>query len=236
MIIENCPKCQWPLNESSLTADKSFFNCPSCDAYIALQTQQNSTPLREKFARVDPNSITRFRDHRGISISFKWSKNHFALIFALMWNGITWIVIGSLIAAGEIKLEFNPGYVIFLTHPTIGFVTGYWALASFFNRTYIMVSAGKISTISRPLPWFGDKKDIDASAITQLYVEYYSAYKKNNRPVYAYRVMAQTTGKADDICICRGLNKYEQAVTIEKEVEDILGIKDMPVDKEHRPS
>lgn len=234
MIIENCPKCDWPLSQESRMDNKSFFNCPSCDAYVAIQQDSNKTRRMDKFARVDSQSLTRYQDHRGMTLSYKWKRNYFAIIFTIFWNAITWTVIFGLIGSGKIKFdEFNPAYLLGITHPTVGFITAYWALSGFFNKTYIRIGGGKISILSRPLPWFGDKEDLSTNDINQLYIVMYVAYRQNRRPVYQYKLMAKKGG--EEFVLIRGVPNYELALTLEKEIESLLGIEDRPVEGEHRP-
>lgn len=234
MIIDKCPKCDWPLSAESKMENKNYFNCPSCDAYIAIQSDSPKTRRIDKFSRVDSQSLTRYRDHRGMTLSYKWKKNYFALFFAGFWNAITWTVVFAFAASGEFKFdEFNPAYILGITHPTIGILTAYWALSGFLNKTFIRIGGGKISILSRPLPWFGDIKDVTTGDMDQLYVVLYTAYRQNNSPVYRYKIMVKKAG--EDILLMRGIPTYDLAVTLEKEIEEVLGIEDKAVEGEYQP-
>ena len=189
----------------------------------------------DRFSRVEEQSLTRYRDHRGFTMSYRWQTNGFALILWIFWTIATAAILYGMLFSTNI----NPGdkwgiYLFCFTHPAISILTGYWALSGWLNKTFVKIRNGKITIMSRPFPWFGDKKDVYAGDINQLYVVKYQAYQQNKKPVYRFKVMAKTS--REDFILLRGVPNSEIAKAIEKEIEEVLGLKNEPVEGEYHES
>lgn len=118
----------------------------------------------------------------------------------------------------------SPKGILAITHPTVGLITGCIALSSIINKTKILVSYDAIKVHTLPIPWPFRNRNIRRTRISQLYVLSYVPYRQNGRPIERFKVMAQVAGK--DIDLIKGVASYEKAVTLELEIEKIMGIKD----------
>lgn len=108
-----------------------------------------------------------------------------------------------------------------LLHVVVGIGLTYYVVAGWLNRTYILVKRDKITVRHAPLPWVGNK-ELESSMLKQLYaIETYY----NNYVTCAIHAITQ---QGRDIALIRNLTR-EQALYIEQEVEEYLGIEDLPV-------
>ncbi len=107
--------------------------------------------------------------HRGsyLQIVHKWFgwKIVFSTAFAVVWGGLlyNWY--------SKFGSNSDPMAVLFpLLHVGVGIGITYYAVAGWFNRTYILVSHGTIAVKHGPFPWWGNKT-LSASEIKQLYAK-----------------------------------------------------------------
>lgn len=154
----------------------------------------------------------------------------FMLIFSAFWNLITWFV---LFGVGKSGISIGPEMILFITHPTIGIITAYFALVLGMNKTHISVSTTKVRCSVQPLPWFGNFTT-DRRKIGQIYVEQYVAFHKNDEPIYRFSVKGISPDGKFHTALAKGIYYYEEALFIEQEIEKLWSIKDQSVPEEFK--
>lgn len=225
-----CPQCKNPIRSSDLNLEAGVAACKSCD--IGFYLNQKPQVSKEKID--DNHGLAIKRSGLGTMVEYSWRKGGgywFLLFFALFWNGIVFFVFG---AAGERILEEalkEPFMFVFLLHPTVGIVIGYYVLCKIINKTTLLVERGKIWVKIGPLWWPGSKELITHD-ISQVYVEKYVAYKQNNQPAYRYKAKVIIAGVHEDLM--KGLPNYNDALKVEQIIEEALSIDDEIVDSEHQ--
>lgn len=182
-------------------------------------------PLRPRVAM--PNAIAVERMGSILEIRRNWfsAAAFFLLFFTIFWNGfmIVWHTIALSMGAWFMSC-FG------LIHTGVGLFMIYYTTACFMNTTTIRVGNGSLDVSSGPLPWFG-AVSLQSSAIKQLYCREKINRGKNGAHV-TYEVVAITNGQRKDLV--SGLTDAEQALYIEQEVENHLGIEDTAVRGELR--
>lgn len=165
------------------------------------------------------------KDHNGLRLEVNASPNWFMIFFATFWNGITFTVI-YLVAfqgSGDFSFdEFHAGHILMITHPTIGLLVAYGALASLINKTRIHIDHRAITVKVGPLPIRKANKRIHRQGVGQIYIDKYIAYTQNESPVYRYQLMA------NDITLVKGIKDSLEAEHIESLIESYLGIQNDP--------
>lgn len=156
----------------------------------------------------------------------------FMLFFTLFLNGVTWAVLGSVIASKQLT-TFEPEMLHFLLHPLVGIGTLYFTLVIAFNKYKLVVNDKYAETSCGPFPWVGHFK-VNRSRISQVYVEQYISYYKNDEPVYRFSVKAISLGGNVHNFVMKGLQHYEEALIIEKTIEELWSINDHEVKEEYR--
>ncbi len=99
----------------------------------------------------------------------------------------------------------------------------YFGLAELLNTTTITVGHGAIEISHRPVPWIGNHRVV-AGDLKQLFCKE-KVHRTRHGERYTYEIHAQTKA-GGDIKLLTGLPDGQQAVFIESEIEEYLGIKD----------
>ena len=110
-----------------------------------------------------------------------------------------------------------------IIHTAVGIGLAYGTLAGFLNSTEIRVGRGNLSLKHGPVPWKGNK-DIPAYAVKQLYCKEKITSSKNGQHT-KYTVEAILEGDKRDTLL-KDLEEAEQALFIEQQLEEHLGVKD----------
>ncbi len=109
-------------------------------------------------------------------------------------------------------------------------VVVYVSLAYVFNSTHFVVSRGMIVVRHRPLPWPGNKK-LFFIELDQLYVrEKIKHYRdKEGRPCRTVYHEVRAISDGQHVTLVRSLENNEEALYVEKKIEEYLGIKNVSV-------
>ena len=183
-------------------------------------------------------------DISGNTIIRRWkdsgsqSRNSLTL-FALIWNGIVMCFLlaifdGSVRINGRTYLSILEAFyqdktvLLFVLFPIIGIGFMYSALAIWVNHTSISIDYDTLIVKRGPIPWPPLKVEIRLSELRQLYIQSYSSYKENKRPVISFRIMAQIA-QGSDILIEKGMDTYSDARILEQWIEHRAGIQDYSV-------
>jgi hypothetical protein len=145
------------------------------------------------------------------------------LLFALLWNSFTFFFY-SLMMAGNVSIII----LLFpILHVMVGIWLMYYTICGFFNKTVIRANQHEISVRHEPLPWSGDTL-IERVCIRQLYI-LEQTKKHRGSLIYSYDVQVMIhDGRT--ICLVKGLDTPEEALFIEKKIEQFLRIEDCPVE------
>lgn len=117
------------------------------------------------------------------------------------------------------------GIVLFFTLFFVCIYMTYYAIASWFNRTYIKIGQGKITVRHRPFPYFGNKT-MNTLELKQLYAKK-GISSQDHRTTYHVRAI---TNAGKDVKLVGYLETKEQALFIEQEIEQYIGIQDKHVE------
>lgn len=227
-----CPQCQASLDvKNDVNLNSGLGRCPACQIVFNVNQKEK---VFDKLSYVDPTRIEIKREYNSTVLTIPWKKSFFFLFFATFWNVITFGVLGGFFYSGKFsEILFSPAAILLVTHPTVGLITGYYAIASIVNQTQIKIFFDRIEVKAKPLPWFG-AKTMSKHDIQQLFVQTYVAYRQNHQPVYRFKVVAQANSQ--DVDLIKGIDSYERAVSLEVEIERILNIQDQKVAGEHIPA
>ncbi|HBR95412.1 MAG TPA: hypothetical protein DEA90_14725 [Opitutae bacterium] len=149
----------------------------------------------------------------------------FLLFFGLIWNGfmVVWMTTALKNGAWAIAAFGS-------IHAGVGVFLAYFCAASFLNTTEIQVDPNYLRVEHSPVPWPGKKK-IRVHTIQQLYSKKHVKHTKNGTNT-SYRVFAVTDDNREHKLVT-GLSEISQAHFIEHEIENVLGLEDLPVSGEH---
>lgn len=114
----------------------------------------------------------------------------------------------------------------------------YFAAVRGLNTHRLRVDAARVEITQGPLPWPG-KKILNGSDVTQLYASEHTTQHNNNdnqnrpaRIVKHYRLTAQTRSNGP-VKLVSGFRNPNQALWLEQEIENVLGLADRSVAGEH---
>ncbi len=123
-----------------------------------------------------------------------------------------------------LKLEGVVWLLLFLAG--LGWLT-YYVIAGWLNRTYVAVSHGRVAVRHGPIPWVGNK-EVEVSNL----IEFYTTEREiRGRHGFVLRVTYQVHARTRDdgsIKLVDGLQSFEQAFFIAKQVYEYSGMGDVP--------
>ena len=177
-----------------------------------------------------PASITVEHLGRQLRITRKWynASYIFMAFFCIFWDVslITWYYFALTV---YVKDPFS--YTVMLLFPVLHVAVGigitYSTLAGFFNKTFIDVNDYELSVSHGPVPWPA-VHNLNSAQLEQLYSQEHISRGKNGI-TRTYSVNAILKGDNRKVTLLSGLNKPEQALFIEQEVETHLDITDRHV-------
>lgn len=175
-----------------------------------------------------PKNLSVLHDRDTFTIRRRWfsAAAIFLVFFALFWNAfmVVWMVIAF-------SSGLWPMAAFGSLHALVGVGVGYTALAMLVNKTDVSVSPYYLGVRHYPLPWGGSKR-VRVDLIKQLFVKEKVVQGKNGTSV-TYGLFMIVQGDREEKLLT-GLKEVSQAHFIEREIEAILGLKDIPVSGEYR--
>jgi hypothetical protein len=169
----------------------------------------------------DHLQMQRLGTHIEIVRTWRSPALYFLSAFILFWDGflVFWY---SHVPRGAGLL-----FVLFpLLHVGVGLGLTYYVFCGWLNRTWIRVGQGQLVVRHGPLPWPGNKV-LRSGDLKQLYSKE-NLSRSRNGTSSTYEVRA-VTHSGLNIRIVAGLATSEQALYIEQQVEQHLGIENTPV-------
>ena len=173
-----------------------------------------------------PKGLDLVRSGPYLQMVYKWFGWHtvYLSVFVVIWDGILFVLYSGMGAIADPMALLLPS-----VHVVAGIGMTYFAIAGWFNRTYIRVGHGMLEVFHRPIPWIGNKT-LPATEVQQLFVKDHVAYRNRIRTV-TFEVHAVTYARKT-IKLVRGLASSVQALWIEPEAEKYLGMKNISVKRE----
>lgn len=167
-----------------------------------------------------PRGITVTKEGGELKIKRRWMRTT-GLLVVVVGSAMIFFTLTGVGARYEGLLdEFT---ILSLIQLAFILVVFYFGLTELVNTTTITVGQGTLDFRHRPLPWIGNHRVV-AGDLKQLYCKE-RTHRTRNGERYTYEVHAQLEA-GGDIKLLAGLPDGQQAVFIEGEIEEYLGIKD----------
>lgn len=226
-----CPNCKADIPAADANLERAMARCRQCNevfgfgdvlshtrspALAGRALPRSDVPLPKGYA-VDDSS-GRFR------LTRRWfsPKAFFFLFFSLFWNGILSVFLVA-IATGQVPL---PVLAFLSLHLAVGVGMAYFTLCSFVNHTVVEVDGERLLVRHRPLPWPG-APTVPIADLQQLFSREKVSHGKNGTSVtYELHASLRSGGV---LRLLSGLDTPEQALFVEQQLENRLGIRDEPV-------
>ncbi len=221
----NCRQCGAEIPADNINLDRLVAKCSECNSVFSLADQFGEADGYRTFKKFDtplPKGIKVDNFGGELLISYRWfgPKIIFMTFFALLWNGFMVFWYGTAIS-NRIWIMALFG----LMHAGVGVGLIYYVLAGYLNTTVVKVGMSDLEIKHGPLPYPG--KRLERAFIRQLYCKE-RVHRNKNSTSYSYEVHAITKeGKHEKLL--SGLDKSEQALYLEQEIERYLGLSDRPV-------
>ncbi len=217
-----CKSCDSQINAQNINIEKAIAKCTNCNAVFSIAEQVDAVDIQNNREPVPmPTSITMKASGLGLPICRRWFSPVFIFLafFCVLWNGF--LVFWYLMAFGgdetPIIVKIFP-----VGHVAVGVFITYYTIAGFLNTTKLHINQNIMSIKHSPLPWFGNQT-LELHNIQQLYCTNHYHTRKNGGGYYTYRLNAiLSNGKKKKLL--SGLTEPDQALYIEQEVENNLGI------------
>ena len=229
-----CPSCGTHIRGEDMNLAQMAARCPTCDALLDLRdhapsaaagTQDRPAPI----AMPLPSGIQVHSNARELRLVLRWFSPMYIFLafFSVTWIGflVFWYSMAS--GAPLVFLLFP------LIHVAVGVGLAYTTVAGFLNSTTITVERGHLTVRHGPVPWKGNH-DLPADALEQLYCQEHVTHSRNGGSTIRYSVQAVGKESRRKITLVSGLSDRDQALFIEQQVEQKLGITDRRVVSEMR--
>jgi hypothetical protein len=230
-----CPSCGTHIRGEDMNLAQMAARCPTCDALLDLRDQAPSlgaTGAPDRAAPIDmplPNGIQVHSNARELRLVLRWFSPVYIFLafFSVFWIGflVMWY---SITTDAPVIFQLFP-----LIHVAVGIGLAYSTIAGFLNSTTINVERGHLSVRHGPIPWKGNR-ELPADALEQLYCQEHVTHSRNGGTTIRYSVQAISKESRRKITLVSGLTDRDQALFIETQVEQKLGITDRRVTSEMR--
>ena len=229
-----CDKCEAIVPAGNIDLQRGIAKCADCDNIFGCREQLDglagdaarSTARLERSEVELPRKMKLYRKPDGLRIVRRWfgAQFVFMIVFCCFWDGFMIVWFGIAISQKQwIMAAFGT------LHALVGAGLSYFTLCGIANSTTITVYRGLLEIKHGPLPVPGNQS-LPASTLTQLYSKEKVSHSRNGTSV-SYEVRARTTDRGD-IKLLGHLEREDQALFIEQQIEHFLEIKDEPVRSE----
>lgn len=224
----NCPNCFSILHSDENDSLSKNLRCPKCKISLIIKPHA----FIDKILLYNPDSLDVRNEKNVMVITIRWARSYYHLFHALVFCSMSFWFVKDIITSDSFKISDN---LIFISMPIflslICLFLIYYCLATFLNRTKVIIGPRTVEIKTSPLPWPFHDRRIPREEIRQLFIELYSAYKVNREHVFFHKIVAKTNSRELDLI--KGIKTYEEAVNVELKIEEILGIKDQLVKDEY---
>jgi len=250
-----CKSCGEQLQSEDLDVDQAQAKCRACDAVFSIAEDLEWHRKREKAAIASqevplPPGMKLEQASWGPRFVLRWFARRyvFGFLFSLIWNGMLFWMFRSIAQQPDVPLA---SYLVPVVHVAAGIGLFYWSLAGLVNRTTLGFQSHELRLRSGPLPWRGNLT-FSEEDIEQLFCTGKSHSAPRPRPragtkarsgsaprrKVAFRLYAVWLLAKDGwgYKLISRLERAEQALFIERQLEEHLGIADRIVPGEIKPS
>jgi len=223
-----CENCNAAIAAEDLDLGRNLAKCADCGNVFncadQLEGVAGSSELSVEREEVPmPKGIRVFRRDNALRIVRRWlgPKFFFLAFFCLVWNGIMVALFTFAIIKGLWSLALFGSI-----HALAGLGIAYATLAGFLNSTTVTVMDSLLQISHGPIRVPGNR-EFKAELLQQLYTKRHVSHSKNGTSI-SYELRAQLSDGRDEKLIGR-LEKQEQVLFMEQEVEKFLGIEDRAI-------
>ncbi|MEM6989548.1 MAG: hypothetical protein AAF721_03595 [Myxococcota bacterium] len=179
-----------------------------------------------------PSLPARYRvahDHGRLTITRRWlgPGSYIATAAALLWD----FYAVQMWSAPNGWVHGDPPILFTLSMAAVGIAVSYIAIAMILNSTHLVVDRSRLTRQSGPLPW-APEPPIEVAELDQLYVKC-SRSDLEEGGLMTFSVHAQLRGGEDER-LFDDLATTAQAEYLEREIEDLLGIRDRAISMTRR--
>lgn len=238
-----CPLCAVNLKAEDINIATGIGKCSACNGVFLLSSgsitpqESKKTPQESKKNIDKPRTLEETNIPGGYRFIYHWKHNQGkwgSLLVACIWNGLLFyngFYQGVWSEFMKPTFDWSPS-IAALLFPFTGLIIAYWTACLFINRSQILLESGEVKVKHGPLPWFLRNSKVTAHQLKQLYVEKYISSRRNNCPVYKYKVryIDQEDTHHD---LLKRIQHYTDALYLEQKIEQRLSIKDEKVHSEH---
>ncbi|MGB1287357.1 MAG: hypothetical protein ACPG7F_12535, partial [Aggregatilineales bacterium] len=232
-----CRQCGAEIKAENVNLGKMIAKCDTCNAVFSFADMYDDIEpkakksKRELYADVAmPNNMTLVENEKEMRIERKWfgCSTAMLLFFAIIWNGM---IFGIFLPAVGLSGADDFPILFLVPFMAVGIGMGYMGIAGLVNSTTVYVNDHEISIKHAPLPIPGGNKYLDAANIEQLFTKMHVSHSDNGTN-YTYSLnVIKTDGTRQKII--GSLDKAEQALYMEQEIERFSGIENLPVKGEY---
>lgn len=137
-------------------------------------------------------------------------------LIAVLWSG----VFVKLVLTVDLPLHLAGTFLV----PSL--VAGYGLAVALLNRKTISVTPSSLEVRNEPLPWFGSRS-IRRDQLRQLYVAEVVVRGGADGDIVNFELRAQVAD--DDVCVIGGFGQPQPALYLERKLEKVMKIADVPV-------
>ncbi|MEM9954415.1 MAG: hypothetical protein AAF846_22590 [Chloroflexota bacterium] len=234
-----CPQCSKPLDEKHIDPRANIVTCDTCGAVFSTPSSRVSSSHKSKKDAVTiPKRFTVNLTGESLQIAYKHNACMGIVVgvFALFWNGMLWAVfVPTFLFAGISSVsESNWEGLIFplflIPFILVGLFVAYTALFQLLNTTTVRATHKALSIQHRPMSIPFDKT-IDTNTIQQLFTKRKVTSGSGGDTITYDVYMMTNEGKKKKLLA--GFSEAEQALYIEDQLEEFLGIIDEYVEGQY---
>lgn len=235
-----CPSCGAAIPAEDVNVVRMVAKCRACHAVFRFDAQLTgapapAAPLAPALAVALPPGIVVDRaggpmegDYRTpaggvgeLTITRRWfsPQTLFLLFFAIAWDSFLIFWYSAAITQGGPWIMF----VFPIAHLAAGVWVTHTALSGLLNRTVLRIADGRLRVTHGPIPVRGNR-DLPVDEVRQLYTEEVAGSKGSKR--YTLHAVV-ATGPA--IALASDLESSQQALFLERTIEEHLRLPDQPV-------
>ncbi len=226
LVELRCKSCGALLKPENVVERLAMARCDHCGAVFGIEGLPSATAgevSRERGPVPMPKGIEVNQFGGSLEITRRWFGFAFLFLvfFCIVWDGFMVVWHAIALSSGAWFMS-----VFGLIHTAVGVGLTYYTIAGFVNSTVIRAGQGLIEIRHGPLPWPGNKT-LPSYEVEQLYSQE-KVHRGKNGVHYTYTVQAMMSNGRRETVV-GGLTDTEQALYIEQQVEQFLGIQDKPM-------
>ena len=173
-----------------------------------------------------PSSLEVTSEGPELVIKRKWYNWGYLLLlpFLIAWFYFMNKVFDNFDSSVPVFIQYMP-YLFYL----VGIGMAYFAIAGILNVTEIRATQGQVKIKHQPLPWPGNKV-LNTYDLQQLFTRRRMKSTQNGSRL-TYEVVA-ILKDGESFSLVKDLSEESEGIYIEKKLEELLGITDLPVEGE----